>query len=96
MKKLIIIFASGSLAMTMAAIITPIILTIQPVPTNTVTVTASNDGTVFPWYVLETSTNLTGTNWVDLETNYFIGAGSVVFTNVPVTASKQFFRVWAY
>jgi hypothetical protein len=96
MKGFIAILVLATLAVKLTAGVTPIRLTIQPSPAGAVTVTANGVSQTFPNVVLLESTNLTQPNWVALRTNIFGGAGPVVFTNVQVTASNQFFRVWTY
>ncbi len=78
-----------------AQIIAPT-LAIQLSSTNAATVTANTGSRQFPNAVLEMSTNLAETNWVNLQTNIYIGAGPIVFENVPATNTIEFFRLFEY
>ena len=95
MKISIAFIAFAALAIKAAATELPITLTIQLTAPNTVTVSAYGGGMLAPWYVLESSTDLTQTNWVIVETNYY-NISPVIFTKIPVTNSPEFFRVYAF
>jgi hypothetical protein len=71
-------------------------LVIQPSSTNTLIVTANIGSRVFPNAVLQASIDLAQTNWVNLQTNIYIGAGPLVFDNVPATNAIEFFRLYEY
>jgi hypothetical protein len=43
---------------------------------------------------LQMSTDLTTTNWIDLETNASVGGGTLTFTNIPATNACEFFRTF--
>ena len=60
------------------------------VTTNGATVTASG---VWPGrkQILQVSTDLTTTNWINLQTNPPLG-GIIFFTNVPATNPCEYFR----
>jgi len=96
MKSLIVIFILASLAIKLPAPVIAPTLTIQPALTNVVTVTANVGSTVFPNAVLQTSTDLTTSNWVSFQTNIYGGAGPIVFTNVPATNTIEFFRLYEF
>jgi hypothetical protein len=42
------------------------------------------------------STDLAQTNWINLQTNIYGGAGSIIFENVPATNAIEFFRLYEY
>lgn len=93
MKILIFILASAVFAIKSPAQIIAPTLTIQASPTNVVTVTANIGSREFPNTVLQVSTNLLNANWINLQTNIYVGAGSIVFTKVPATNAVGYFRV---
>jgi hypothetical protein len=71
-------------------------LEIESSPTNTVTVMANSVSHLDTHVVLQTSFNLADTNWVNVQTNLYGGAGAVIFTNIPATNTSAFYRVKAY
>ncbi len=82
------------MATQLAATITPITLTIQPAPANTLTVTAKGvDPQYFIHVFLQENTDLTTTNWVLAQTAFNTFTGTVVFAQVPITNTNTFFRV---
>ena len=96
MKPLIFVLVAAIVAVSSPAQVIAPTLEIQVSSTNAVTVTANVGSRVFPNAVLEMSTNLTDTNWINLQTNIYIGAGSIVFENVPATNAIEFFRLYEY
>jgi hypothetical protein len=95
MKILIFILVTAVLAIKSPAQIAPT-LKIQASLTNVVTVTANTGSREFPYTVLQVSTNLPNANWVNFQTNVYVGAGSVVFTNIPATNEVEYFRVYEF
>ena len=90
--RLITLFALTSLVIKLPAQIAPL-LGIQPAATNTVTVSVNGIGARIHYVYLQASTNLTAAKWINVQTNFYIGAGAVTFTNIPATNASEFFRV---
>lgn len=95
-KILIFLLALSIVAINSSAQLIAPTLKLQFSSTNVVTVTANVGSRQFPDAVLEMSTNLAQTNWINLQTNIYIGAGSIVFENVPATNAIEFFRLYEY
>jgi hypothetical protein len=72
----------------------PYFLSISQPLTNSVTITATNfyDGEDI-LLILQMQTNLTATNWINIQTNLGPIDGQAVFTNIPATNTCEFFRV---
>jgi hypothetical protein len=66
-------------------------LSISQETTNTVTIKVKN-APADTMEVLQMSTDLTGTNWMDLKSNFPAIDGVVTFTNIPATNACEFFR----
>jgi hypothetical protein len=66
-------------------------LSISPETTNTVTIKVKN-APADTMEVLQMSTDLTRTNWMDLKSNFPAIDGVVTFTNIPATNACEFFR----
>jgi hypothetical protein len=96
-KILIFLLALSSVAINSSApIVIPPTLKLQLSSTNVVTVTANAGSRQFPDAVLEMSTNPVRTNWINLQTNFYVDAGPIVFENVPATNAIEFFRLYEY
>jgi hypothetical protein len=97
MKTLIFILVAAGVDIKLPAQITIApTLEIQLSLTNVATLTANIGNRHFPNAVLEMSTNLAETNWINLQTNIYVGAGPIVFENVPATNMIEFFRLFEY
>jgi hypothetical protein len=68
----------------------PPLLAISRPTTNTVSITVVAGGSYN--YALQMSTNLTGSSWVNIRTNYSF-VTPVIFTNIPATNACEFFRM---
>ena len=68
----------------------PPVLAISQPSSNTVTVTVIA-GSPYS-YALQMSTNLSSTNWVNLQSNYTVPT-PITFTNLPATNSSEYFRM---
>jgi hypothetical protein len=66
-------------------------LSISQETTNTVVIKVKN-APADTIEVLQMSTDLTGTNWIDLKSNLPDIGGVVTFTNIPATNACEFFR----
>ena len=96
MKTYVFILVAAVAGAELSAQIIAPTLAIQPSSINLVTVTANIGSRQFPNAVLQMSPNLANTNWINLQTNIYVGAGSIVFENVPATNPIEFFRLYEY
>jgi hypothetical protein len=92
MKKLIFTFVVAMLAMRLPAPIPQPVMSIVYFPTNsTATLQVSNISGQTYRLAIQTSTNLSSTNWAEFTNLVFIGS-AITFTNIPTTNSQMFFR----
>jgi len=68
----------------------PPVLSISQPLSNSVTVTVVS-GNAYN-YALQMSTDLTTTNWINIQSNYVIPA-PITFTNIPATNNPEYFRM---
>jgi ribosomal protein L30E len=87
-KRLAIVTGVVMLAMSSPA---PVILSISQQGTNTFIIKAKNVPAETS-EKLQMSTDLTTTNWIDLETNASIVGSTLTYTNIPATNACEFFR----
>jgi hypothetical protein len=77
-----------------APILVPYFLSISQPLTNSVTITATNfyqgENIVL---ILQRKTDLTATNWINIQTNLGPIGGQSVFNNIPATNTCELFRV---
>jgi len=90
MRILISILAGATLTMLALAQGQPV-MTIRRATNNTVTIVITNLYTQ-SLVALETSTNLSSTNWIPISTNVALFGGASGFPNIPVTNSQIYFR----
>jgi len=85
------IFA-GAMVLTMRLYAPPIppVLSISQPLSNSVTVTVVS-GNAYN-YALQMSTDLTATNWINIQSNYVIPT-PITFTNIPATNNSEYFRM---
>jgi hypothetical protein len=72
-------------------VVSPTYIAINASGANTVSLTVTNPGGVFPITILM-ATNLPSTNWIGIYTN-FSSASPWVLTNLPATNRAAFFRL---
>jgi hypothetical protein len=85
-------FFAGTMVLTLHLYAPPIppVLSISQPLSNSVTVTVVS-GNAYN-YALQMSTNLTTTNWINIQSNYVIPT-PITFTNIPATNNPEYFRM---